>query len=308
MKATIGRNYSGASCRRLLLSRVAEHWFLFADTVVSSCHVDTMPLAVAQAMSPRPRPPSPSERARVQKERCGLLPPFGSLCRFLTPPDSIDAGANPNTLTPKDAKILMEFSPGSPLMSGSPLMNSAFSSPRLDRRPSATESTTSIGKSRNAQQIPSQAVVAELTVVSVALVSGPGELPIELDFNPQHTPVSSSDQALLAWVNSNLPSTAPLAMDLGSSLSSGQLLVRLVENVSGRASGITDSEFDKYEAPTKPGQALNVAYFDTVFNGTLLLFHLRSCRAHSSSCQCSTSSRRSFPVRFSISRFVHNPI
>ncbi|KAH9927346.1 uncharacterized protein B0H18DRAFT_1084840 [Fomitopsis serialis] len=66
MKATITRDY--------------------ADLVVSSCNIPTIPLAVAQAMNPAPRPPSPGARAATQKAMR---------------PD------NPNQLTQRDAQVLL---------------------------------------------------------------------------------------------------------------------------------------------------------------------------------------------------------
>ena len=62
-------------------------------SVVSSVNIKTIPLAEAQMMNPPPRPPSPTSRARVQAQRY--------------------AGLNPDSLTPKDAEILMN-APGSP--------------------------------------------------------------------------------------------------------------------------------------------------------------------------------------------------
>lgn len=82
---------------------------------------------------------------------------------------------------------------------------------------------------------------------------------------------SSSDQELLAWVNASLPSSTPLASDLSDSLRSGRLLVRLVENLSGKSSNIADSEFEKYQPPATKDQPFDPEYFDTVFNGELFL-------------------------------------
>ncbi|PCH40745.1 hypothetical protein WOLCODRAFT_136965 [Wolfiporia cocos MD-104 SS10] len=66
MKATITRDY--------------------ADLVVSSCNIPTIPLTVAQAMNPAPRPPSPAARAATQ--------------RAMRP-------ENPNQLTQRDAQVLL---------------------------------------------------------------------------------------------------------------------------------------------------------------------------------------------------------
>src|ERR1700683_1757258 len=58
----------------------------FAEAVVSSCNIPTIPLTVAQAMSPAPRPPSPTARAAAQKAH---------------------RQENPNQLTSRDARVLM---------------------------------------------------------------------------------------------------------------------------------------------------------------------------------------------------------
>ncbi|ORY90693.1 hypothetical protein BCR35DRAFT_299255 [Leucosporidium creatinivorum] len=218
MKATIGRDYS--------------------EVVVSSCDMDTMPLSVAQSMNPRPRPPSPTERARVQRERY--------------------AGTNPNTLTPKDAQILMEFSPGSPLMGGT-----GFATPPASgiRRSSSSNANTTLSQ---------LAVDPEPTATTPAVV--PTAAPVASPVSPTKSlqRKSSSDQELLAWVNASLPSSTPLATDLSDSLRSGRILVRLVENLSGKNANISNAEFDKYQPPAKKGQPFDPEYFDTVFNGEFL--------------------------------------
>jgi hypothetical protein len=97
MKATILRDYSGAFAILPLLALSADHVAVLmkhlpsAAPVVSSCDIDVLPLDVAQSMTPYPRPPSPSRRAQIQKARY--------------------AGTNPNTLSQKDAAILMDFAP-----------------------------------------------------------------------------------------------------------------------------------------------------------------------------------------------------
>lgn len=119
---------------------------------------------MAQTMNPRPRPPSPTMRSKIQKERCKQIGAFSrddawELTPYCT---DADAGTNPNTLTEKDAAILMDFAPyasdsprilivhsltpidshrrGSPLMSGEPL----FGSPQKagDRRSMVKSSKT----------------------------------------------------------------------------------------------------------------------------------------------------------------------
>lgn len=77
---------------------------------------------------------------------------------------------------------------------------------------------------------------------------------------------TTSDTELLSWVNSHLPATTTPATDLSSSLRSGEVVVRLVEKLSGKDSGIKDSDFAKYAPPKQPGQ-FDSAYFETIFNG-----------------------------------------
>lgn len=72
-----------------------------------------------------------------------------------------------------------------------------------------------------------------------------------------------ANSELLDWVNSNLPASTTKASDLSTSLRSGEVLVRLVENLSGTKSSIDDASFAKY----RPGQKEHVdTYFDVVFN------------------------------------------
>ena len=58
----------------------------FADPVMSSCNIPTIPLTVAQAMNPAPRPPSPGARDATQK----------ALRR-----------ENPHQLSSRDAQVLL---------------------------------------------------------------------------------------------------------------------------------------------------------------------------------------------------------
>ncbi|KAI5476458.1 hypothetical protein MNV49_007705 [Pseudohyphozyma bogoriensis] len=208
MKATIGRDYSAA--------------------VVSSCNIETMPLAIAQTMTPRPRPPSPASRARVQKEKY--------------------AGANPNTLSPKDAMILMEFS-SSPLMGGS--------------------TSPSLGASTNGKSPMSRSTtfnsVAELAKTSSPVATPPIAATPVPAAAPAPAPEPSLDNGdLLGFVNSHLPVGTPQAANLGDSLRSGEILVRLVEDLSGKSSGITSEQFASYRPPGE-GQFFDAAYFDVVF-------------------------------------------
>lgn len=105
-------------------------------------------------MTPYPRPPSPSRRAQIQKERY--------------------AGTNPNTLSQKDAAILMDFAPfvlaaaslpkavltsskpnsGSPLMTGEALWSSASSAPKNERKASAVSLAKSTGSDAPTERTP----------------------------------------------------------------------------------------------------------------------------------------------------------
>ncbi|KAM0791669.1 hypothetical protein ACM66B_006262 [Microbotryomycetes sp. NB124-2] len=210
MKATIGRDYSAVT--------------------LSSCDMETMPLSVAQAMSPRPRPPSPTERARVQKERY--------------------AGQNPNTLSPKDAQILMEFAPPptSPKVGTAPT-----ATPKSVKRTSsflaaALPKSSSTGSSQNIQSLDAAAVSQASPAKSAkrAATNKP------------------EDAELVEWINSNLGDGAPRAKDLGPSLSSGYVLTRLLESLFGKDSGIKDSDFAKYKA--EQSGSFDPEYFDTIFN------------------------------------------
>lgn len=122
MKATILRDYSGAS--RSVLSSMPSLAsaanltlrFSLAAPVVSSCDIEVLPLETAKTMVPYPRPPSPARRAEIQKERCTSCRTLPLACPFDSTADSslhahADGGANPNTLSSKDAAILMDMSP-----------------------------------------------------------------------------------------------------------------------------------------------------------------------------------------------------
>lgn len=74
-----------------------------------------------------------------------------------------------------------------------------------------------------------------------------------------------SDGEILPWMNANLPPTCPPATDLSSSLRSGRLIVRLLENLSGQSSGITDAAFDQFNKDA--GSTFDPAYLDTLFSG-----------------------------------------
>ncbi|GAA5911326.1 hypothetical protein JCM8208_005220 [Rhodotorula glutinis] len=223
MKATILRDYSAP--------------------VVSSCDIEVLPLETAKTMVPYPRPPSPSRRAEIQKERYG--------------------GANPNTLSSKDAAILMDMSPGSPLMNGEALFSSVSSKMRpsvgangSQARNESTD-TVKLAKSDRSTNLASAAspLGPPVPAEPVPAVGAP---------RPVRVMSETTNAELLAWLNQNLPASCPLAMDLSSSLRSGRLLVRLVENLSGDDSGIKDAQFDElHEDESGP---FDTAYLDTVFS------------------------------------------
>lgn len=76
----------------------------------------------------------------------------------------------------------------------------------------------------------------------------------------------TSKSELLAWTNANLSSTCPLATDLAFSLRSGRLLVRLLENLTGESSEISDTAFEQFHQ--QEGLPFDTAYLDTIFSGS----------------------------------------
>ncbi|GAA5891794.1 hypothetical protein JCM5296_001863 [Sporobolomyces johnsonii] len=210
----------------------------YAAQVMSSCDIDVLPLSVAQTMTPRPRPPSPTMRAQIQKERY--------------------AGTSPSTLTQKDAAILMDFAPGSPLMSGD-----APWSTNSPKRPASTASdprpsAASVVKSPKMNQM------SELQEEPAAPIDAPKETTALAPAAIINGSNATSNAELLGWVNSNLPSTCPLATDISSSLRSGRLLVRLLENLTGKDSHISDNDFDKFHQ--REGETFDTEYLDTIFS------------------------------------------
>ncbi|GAA5873399.1 hypothetical protein JCM16303_001114 [Sporobolomyces ruberrimus] len=206
----------------------------YAAPVVSSCDVEVLSLDVAQTMNPRPRPPSPTLRSKIQKERY--------------------AGTNPNTLTEKDAAILMDFAPGSPLMSGDALWKAADGSPKKggDRKSIAKSNKTSaLSQLQNEPDTPAVAKeVPGLAPAAAIATTGSSS--------------ATANAEILAWANSNLPSTCPLATDISNSFRSGKLVTRLVENLTSKQSGISDTEFDRFSQQKDPN--FDVEYLDTIFS------------------------------------------
>jgi len=231
MKATIGRDYS--------------------ETVVSSCNIETIPLSVAQSMSPRPRPPSPASRARVQKERY--------------------AGINPNTLSAKDAALLMNAPGGlassatSPRLTANDRRKSSANSVRGSPAPVSPRSPTAKSplafgepKSPTADKFPNSENQDRGRVSDVSSTPRTPELTGTAN-------LSAKEQSLLAWVNWKLPSSVPRATSFDDSFRSGKILTRLVEELSGKPSGISDEDFAKFR-PTKGNSLYDPDYFDVCFN------------------------------------------
>lgn len=90
-------------------TRCAADPFLHQDPVVSSCDIDVLSLEAAKSRSPRP--PSPARRAEIQKRRCQSSSRTMPNYQADTASVRADAGSDPNTLSQKDAAILMELAP-----------------------------------------------------------------------------------------------------------------------------------------------------------------------------------------------------
>jgi hypothetical protein len=76
-----------------------------------------------------------------------------------------------------------------------------------------------------------------------------------------------------------LPQGTAKADDLSSSLRSGRVLVRLVEKLSEKNSGISDADFAKYRVAEDA--SFSSDYFDTVFSTFDFLTPLVSSESHS---------------------------
>ncbi|GAA6036684.1 hypothetical protein NBRC10512_003518 [Rhodotorula toruloides] len=200
-------------------------------------------------MTPYPRPPSPTRRAQIQKKRY--------------------AGRDPNKLSDKDATILMELAPGSPLMNGEDLYASVSKRPSLapdGTRKASTTSTSSVATAKEATTPLAVPVgVPDSTTSASNGASAATDAKSDATLGRLQRATSDTTNAeLLAWLNSNLPSSCPLATDLSSSLRSGRLIVRLLENLSGESSGISDGQFDAFHQQV--GEAFDTAYLDTIFS------------------------------------------
>ncbi|BGP22425.1 phospholipid binding protein [Rhodotorula toruloides] len=219
----------------------------YSTPVVSSCDIEVLPLEIARTT--HPRPPSPSRRALIQKKRY--------------------AGRDPNKLSDKDATILMDLAPGSPLMNGEDLCTSVSKRPSLapdGTRKASTTSTSSVATAKEATT-PLAAPIGTAMSTTGASNRTPASTDAKSNAALGRLERATSDTRnaeLLAWLNSNLPSSCPLATDLSSSLRSGRLLVRLLENLSGESSGISDGQFDAFHQ--QAGEAFDTAYLDTIFS------------------------------------------
>lgn len=212
----------------------------YAAPVVSSCDIETLSLDAAKTLSPRP--PSPTQRAEIQKRRY--------------------AGTNPNTLSQKDAAILMELAPGSAYMNGENLSASVAKRPSVPPGEPRKASVTSLEQAQAAQQD---------LAPPVGLGTGsPAKNPSHPANSPPSAAVSrsagdtSSDPDLLHWVNANLPASCAPVPDLSKSLRSGRPIVRLLENLSGQQSGISDASFEQFNQDS--GLTFDPAYLDTLFS------------------------------------------
>ncbi|KAK4052151.1 hypothetical protein OIV83_002446 [Microbotryomycetes sp. JL201] len=162
--------------------------------------------------------------------------------------DYSDAGQNPNTLSPKDAQILMEFAPPP-------------TSPKVGTAPSATPKSVKRTSSFLAAALPKSSSAGS-NIQSLDAVTASQTSPAKSAKRAETN--RPEDTELVEWINSKSGEGAPHATDLGPSLSSGYVLTRLLESLSGKESGIKDSDFAKYKADQS--SSFDPEYFDTIFN------------------------------------------
>ncbi|GAA93812.1 uncharacterized protein L969DRAFT_44015 [Mixia osmundae IAM 14324] len=185
----------------------------FSQPIITSSHIATMSLAEAQAMNPPIRPPSPSQRAQIQK------------AHYTT---------NPNTLTPKDAEILMSLSKPTP----APPIKNASRKRQSQAGSVISPQSSTFGISQVAEQQGGQPGRP-----TRRRPSQQSESPIvQRRLSSLHSP-ANADEGLIDWANSHLPADSPLAVNLGSSFQSGQLLTRLMETLSGKSLHIDEARF-----------------------------------------------------------------
>ena len=193
-----------------LLSRASV---THAVAVTSSCNIATIPLAEAQAMFPPPRPPSPESRNRAQRARL--------------------ADANPNSLTPKDAAVLMSLQkPVAPNLTVVP--------PKSKRRIS---SALSVNSNNNAEFVDAPEPPGLAPSLSPTTGSGLGRPRRASQRSGQFSPKTDEEADLLNYVNRHLPRGVPEASNFTTSFKSGRIILRLAEQLSGQSKNIPDSKF-----------------------------------------------------------------
>lgn len=159
--------------------------FGLPEAVISSVNVPTIPLAVAQAMNPAPRPPSPGARAATQRAHRQDNP-------------------YPNTLTSRDAKILM-----------------GISGTGDDDSASMINASAARGRTSISQRVPkSPPPPRPARNPSVATASGD---------NP-------AEAALIDWANTHLLSALRITDPIGGPICGGLQLLRLAEAIRGSPS------------------------------------------------------------------------
>lgn len=200
MKATITRDYT---------SKLLAYWrwtvthqtICYAEPVVSSCNIPTIPLTVAQAMNPAPRPPSPTARDATQK----------ALRR-----------ENPNLLSSRDARVLMGLSSTN------------------DGKDERVHLDTFFNRASNDQPTPGGNIRAPprpsrefRKVVDNRVVRAEGNLDELTDIDLVLLYQSNvADENLITWANTLLPPALQIQDPTGS-LCGGLALLRLAESVKG---------------------------------------------------------------------------
>ena len=221
--------------------------------VVTTCSVDVIDITEAQKMFPPPRPPSPTSRARVQKAH---LP------------------ERPDVLTPQDADKLMAMAPPA-VVGKSASRPQGKSSLRKPAKSTARQSLTSAS--------PALSPVLNNTAQSQtsAVPLSPRDSPSVLTPSAGTNSLTDPDADLISWVNANLPASCLPIEDLSTSMRSGKVPTRLVEQLSGVQSGITDEEFGAFdpEAPIKNIET-HFSVFDYLNARKVPFVPLSFCQTH----------------------------
>ncbi|KAL1940059.1 hypothetical protein VTO73DRAFT_9394 [Trametes versicolor] len=179
----------------------------YTNPVMSSCNIPTIPLTVAQAMNPAPRPPSPTARDATQK----------ALRR-----------ENPEQLSQRDAQVLLLGMPSKE--------NGSNGGERTRLESFFTNDAVSIngadsGKSFATPKSPAPPRPSrELRRMSTSQGPSDYEGPVDME--------------LIEWANSHLPGQLQIK-DASGSLCGGLALLRLAEDIKGKASSppVPDSSF-----------------------------------------------------------------